>query len=91
MSWPRPLAHFLDHPAKPVCPAFCCYREYCSEWVQRGINSNFVDGKLKRREECFFFQGLAQLTRERFGVGPPARADEFLELVAERLGIESTT
>lgn len=89
MKWLRPLSHFVDHPVTdPVCPAYCCYREYCNADLQRGINPLLVNGKLKSHRDCFFYEGLAKLTRFEFNSKPPDTASGFMELVVERVAIK---
>jgi hypothetical protein len=89
MSWPTPLEHFVEHPIEhPICPTVCCFRRYCRPWVQSGIDRSFTSGEFKSHRDCFFFQGLAELTVQELGSEPPETAAGFLELVAERLGLQ---
>lgn len=62
----------------PRCATTCCFRLTCSEVIQEGVAQAFRDGKLKAREECFWFQKLAALHRAEMGLEPPATAEEFL-------------
>ncbi len=88
MKWLRPLSHFVDHPVTdPACPAYCCYREYCSPHVQQGINPLLVNGKLKSHRDCFIYQGLAKLTKLELDSKPPDTASGFMELVVERVAL----